>query len=500
MTRSGRISAALPWAIAIVISIVVVYAGALAYSFSQDDFAWLGRAGGLYARLDGPWRWLSQQAFFDAWRALFGLDPLPYHAASLAVHAACSLLLFAWLRRWVALPWAAVGATFFATHPAVYTAVYWISAMGDSLALAFGLLTLLLVCRRDAWRWTAVPAFALSLASKESTLLLPAFLLLPGASRPGMARRPAATSRGDPVLLVLVGMAIGFGVWLLALGGSGAPIGGASSDPYSVGVGSHLWKNLLTYSGWGVNTLVPFVTSFTDAIDPAQFAWGGAFLVLWLAGCASGGLRRRGWALAGAYALPLLLPVLALRNHTYHYYLVAALPGIAWMLAAILDAAAAGLVRRAWVASTAALIVVAMLSMNGRALVRKIEMAPLGDGPLRADPTVDRALVMDRVAAGISAARVPEGTRLWFWSPARLVAGAPADAPDTYWERNVRAATVEGLAVRVLFPQIQEIGFVRELSPIGPGDRYAIFGVDGRTDVFDWTTLDSILGAEPVEP
>ena len=61
----------------------------------------------------------------------------------------------------------------FAAHPAAFTAVYWVSATGDILALAFALAALLAARRADARRWWAVPLFALSLLSKESTLLLP---------------------------------------------------------------------------------------------------------------------------------------------------------------------------------------------------------------------------------------------------------------------------------------------------------------------------------------
>lgn len=479
----------------------VVHAGALRYSFSQDDFAWLARAAGLLPRLDGPWRWLSQQAYFDVGRLLFGLEPWPYHAASLAVHAICAVLVLVFLRRWVSLPAATVGAAFFATHPTVYTAIYWIAAIGDPLALGFGLATLLLASRGDAWRWAALPTFALSLLAKESTLLLPGFLL---GMRLGLAT-DSRSSRNlrirDPVLLLLLAIATGFGIWLVAFGGSGAPAQREVDQPYFVGLGPHLGLNFVTYAGWSIHMLVPFVKGFTDAIDREAFGWGGALILLWLLGCASRTLRARGWLLAGLYFLLLLLPVLPLRNHTYHYYGYAALPGIAWMAAALFEAV---FVRDPHAARRmgpiAGLVVIGLLTVNGSLLVRKIETAPLGNGPLRADPTVDRALVMDRVAAGLERAELPPGTRLLFWSPARLLSGSPVEAPDTYWEKNVRAATVEGLAVRVLFPQVREVRFVKEVGPVEADVRYAVFGVDGRTDVFTWSVLDSMIRPPPATP
>jgi hypothetical protein len=50
---------------------------------------------------------------------------------------------------------------------------------------------------------------------------------------------------------------------------------------------------------------------------------------------------RLGLALGGATFVFLLLPVLGLRNHTYHYYLYAPLIGASWCAAALVDAMAA---------------------------------------------------------------------------------------------------------------------------------------------------------------
>lgn len=475
------------WGLALLAATGFVHAGALAYSFSQDDFTWLAQAAGLLPRPEAPWR-ILQQVVFDAGWALFGADPRPWHVASLVAHGACALLLWAVLRTWVSRPAAAVGAAFFATHPALYTAVYWVAAIADPLALGFALATILLARRRDRWRWAALATFASSIAAKEATLLLPLFLLAVPPSR-GTAR----VARDALPWLLLATAAIFF-AWL-TLAGWGVRPQHAADAAYAAGPGSHVWKNFLTYAGWSVQVPGAFIHGFSDAIDPDAFGWGIALVAAWIVGCASPALRARGWVAAGLWFLLAILPVLPLRNHTYHYYAYAALPGVAWLAAALVDLVFVRVARRRAVPSLTAIAVIALLALNGRAVVRKIETMPLGDGPLRADPTVDRALVMDRVAEGVRRARLPQGTRLRFWSPARLVAGAPPEAPDTYWERNVRAATAEGVAVRVLFPQVSEVEFVRELKP-GPADvRYAVFGIDGRTDVFTWSTLDSILHA-----
>src|SRR5437773_1695811 len=80
----------------------------------------------------------------------------------------------------------------FVAAAAAGTAVYWVSATGDILALAFALAALLAARRADARRWWAVPLFALSLLSKESTLLLPIGVALEGA----LAREPARGAAG----------------------------------------------------------------------------------------------------------------------------------------------------------------------------------------------------------------------------------------------------------------------------------------------------------------
>jgi len=154
-------------AVAGAIAGVIVFRGALAYFFSQDDFLGLARAGGLAPRLAGPWRYLSHQAVFDLLRPLAGLDAAAYHLVSVASHATCAVLLAAFLMSRVSGPAALLGTVFFAAHPALFSAVYWFSAIGDGLALLFALVALMLALRPDGLRWIALPAFALSLMATE---------------------------------------------------------------------------------------------------------------------------------------------------------------------------------------------------------------------------------------------------------------------------------------------------------------------------------------------
>src|SRR5689334_17163045 len=111
---------------------LVVWHRALATYFSQDDFGSLAREVGLLPRLTAPWRYVGIQLSFDVLHALAGLDPAPYHAFTLAVHLGCAVLLLVLLARRFSWPAAASGAVFFVVHPALFTAVYWISTMCDT--------------------------------------------------------------------------------------------------------------------------------------------------------------------------------------------------------------------------------------------------------------------------------------------------------------------------------------------------------------------------------
>jgi hypothetical protein len=438
------------------------------------------------------WRYLSHQAFFDLMRSLAGLDATPYHAVSLAVHAACAALLGVFLGRVVSRPAALIGAVFFAVHPSLFGAVYWISAVGDGLALLGALGALLIALRGDRLRWASLPLFGLSLLAKESTLLLPAVVALaaPAVRSAARATRGVVFGLAAIALLHLVAFAAGdaFGVR------GGLP----GEAPYAVGIGTHIGGNLLTYLGWSANFLLPTVRGFTDAVDAPVFPWAIGLVVLWLLGLRSRGLRQRGWLAGGVVFVLFLLPVLPLRNHTYHYYLYASLVGGAWCVAAAAEQALSRVRggRARWAIAGAC---VALLTLNGWLLVRKVETMPFVLPELRADPVIDRARIARNVQEGLAALPLPPGDSLLFWSPIAASLGPHGEAlaepapRETYWERNVRDALLDGLAVRVMFPQVAAVRFVREYRPAGPSSRYAVYRPDGRLLVATSARVDSIL-------
>ena len=516
---------------------VLAYHRALGLYFSQDDFQGLAQASGLAPRLVQPWRYIANQAVWDVLRPFGVASAWPYHLVSLLAHLACVALLYGLLARRVA-PWAAmVGATFFAVHPSLFTALYWISTVGDPLALCFGLLVLRLQGRSDPWRWLAVPSFAVVLLCKESLILLPAVVVAYRAwARRADGQVGSARGSGGPLpplidgtVVALVALALVYVVYFLwvaygtyYLSPTGQPQHAASA-PYALGWGVSLWRNLFTYLGWTASFAYPLVQGFSDSVDPSVYPWAGGALAAWLLGLASPGLRRRGWVFGGVAWLLFVLPALPLRNHTYHYYLYAPLAGASWCVAAAVDwalLAAPGRARPArrrdrrgvaehgaergahagadaawWVATG----LTALLTLNGLLLVRKIETMPFIVPELRAEPIVDRARIARNVYESLAAAGLPAGTTLLFWSPTAASLGPGGEglarpaAAETYWERNVRSALLDGLAVRVMFPQVVAVRFVREFTPAPPDHRYAVYRLDGKVRVATSSEVDSIL-------
>ena len=487
----------------------LVWHRALGTFFSQDDFARLGSTLGLAPRLRGPWRYLGHQLAFDLLRPLAGLNPAPYHLVSLATHLGCALLLFGLLERRVSRSAALAGAIFFAVHPALFDAVYWISTLADGLALLLALAALSVLERPGGGRWLAVPFFALSLLSKESTLLLPAAALWLCRGEMAATGRPPAPARAGagPVLIVMFALSAAYLAYFAAsgypthLGGPRGAAGEASAGTaaYSLGVGAGLLWNFLSLTGWVANFTLPSVVGFTDAIDPPVYPWAAGAILLWLAGLRSPALRRNGWVMGGILYLTLVLPVLPLAHHTYHYYLEAPMAGAAWCVGALVETATGRL--GAMGRRVAAAAVCALLVWNGYALVLKIETMPFLAPELRAEPMVDRARIARRVHDDLAASNLPAGTRLCFWSPSLVALGqagrSGTTTGETYMERNLKSALFDGLAVRVMFPAVDSVTFVRKYASLPPPWRYAVYRLDGSLRVAASAELDTVLEHSP---
>jgi hypothetical protein len=192
----------------------LVYLPSLGDFFAADDFVFLQAADrhgfGEYARraitfphaepfdLETPfWRPLVD-AYFFAWWHLFGLNPLPYHAANVALHAVAGLLVatLVWQTIGARVPGLLAGSLFVVmpTHDYAVTellgAVWYLTALVAYAAFLRG-------GGRSPWLYAAaLGAAALAFLSKQSsaTVIVPlaGLALLLGSPHDGRAWRRRA--------------------------------------------------------------------------------------------------------------------------------------------------------------------------------------------------------------------------------------------------------------------------------------------------------------------
>lgn len=195
----------------------IVYWPILDDYFALDDFIWLQAASNpdisdlfrdafvstRVTSFDFPtpfWRPAIDIYFFVMWRS-FGLDPLPYHVASVAFHAANGQLIavLVWQLTTKRLASLLAGALFL-TLPTYDFAVSWISSVTEVSAVLFYLLTMVLYVaylkntKNKAWLYAlALVSMLLGLFSKESAITLPAVLagLALAVQPPGSVRQLA---------------------------------------------------------------------------------------------------------------------------------------------------------------------------------------------------------------------------------------------------------------------------------------------------------------------
>jgi hypothetical protein len=226
-----------PWRVTsvLVAALVAAYAPFLGGGFLTDDFVHLARLESaasvreIFTQPDafGMFRPLTQASLaFDA--AMFGDNAIGYRVVNLALHAAVLALAFV-VARMVLLSGAAAAAATIAyalTPKAHPIAVLWISARSE---LLMALLSLACVVSWIKWTraggsgWVVASAccYVLAVLSKETSILLPALLLLsPGSSRLFGARLQAVTMFSTLAVVLL---------WWRANAGALMPV---SEDPH----------------------------------------------------------------------------------------------------------------------------------------------------------------------------------------------------------------------------------------------------------------------------
>lgn len=227
MTNAAASTRAFPWRDALsrpelwllVALVTVAYSPVFRGGFVWDDLVLVKRnplATGelklwsIWFQGDFP---LSTVALYLQW-LLWGDFAPGYHVVNVALHALNTILLWRVLHR-ATIPGAWLGAALFAVHPVGVASVAWISELKNTLSLAFFLASVrcYLECVRTQTRYpgraylVALLAFALSLLSKTSTVMLPVLLLL------GRWWHQGSVTRRDAARLApFFALALGFGL------------------------------------------------------------------------------------------------------------------------------------------------------------------------------------------------------------------------------------------------------------------------------------------------
>jgi len=478
----------------------------LNYFFSEDDFSFLARVLGLKPQ-PGPLaplgaRVLSTRLYFRLMKSAFDLDPVPYHAASLALHAANAALVFAVARRMSpSRMTAAIAGAVFASSDIAFTAVFWISGVQDLMASFFMLLSVYIWMRGNDGSKVHVAASAatlgLSLASKESAVLLPLALLGLGVAAGKRARAAL------PPLTPHFGISAAF-LALLALQRQHVPAGGA----YETGLSTDLLHNLSTYISWTVDVFTPFKDKVA-AID--RNAWRLALPVgaaaLGLLFTWRGPLKVKGWACAAWY-LSAIAPVLPLLRHTYLYYLYPAAPAAAILFALLTERARAraggGTGARAFAAAAVTAAAAATVCALGVANVNAREREKLPpDMTLPYDHVLRSAVLARNAVESMAEAPLPDRARVLLISPFEevetdLAPGLRSRTPLTRATYDVvRAALRDGLVLRLFHPGIDQVRFSYEMKPRYEDHHAFLYDAMGRlrylgTGADAWANLSSV--------
>lgn len=270
-----------------------------------------------------PLTWLSHLLDVSLW----GMEPGPHHAMSVAIHAASSALLFlAFFLLSAEIVPSAVVAALFAVHPLRVESVAWASERKDVLAGLFLALTLLAwaryVRRPATGRWVvAATLFALGLLAKATVVTLPLVLLLLDAWPLGRLRG-ANARQGIPqasaarlVLEKIPLLALSAAAACVAVGvqGGGGSLPGLDEIPVGSRVASAL-VGAVAYLGkalapTGLAVFVPHPALLGRSVGLAQAAGAAALVASITMGVALVARRLPYLAVGWLWYVVMLLPM-----------------------------------------------------------------------------------------------------------------------------------------------------------------------------------------------
>ncbi len=182
-------------AAAIVLITAAAYWPVLKAGFIWDDDDHLTRNPCIIGPLGFKEIWTSIRAFYyplvltTFWllHKLVALNPLPYHALNVLIHAGSALLLWRVLQL-LDVRGAWLGAALWAVHPVMVQSVAWITELKNTQSCFFYLMSILFFLKADGnetsrqrWKWCfglSLLSFVMAITSKPSTAMLPVVLAL----------------------------------------------------------------------------------------------------------------------------------------------------------------------------------------------------------------------------------------------------------------------------------------------------------------------------------
>ena len=318
---------------------------------------------------------------FWAEHALWGLTPLPYHLATVLMHALGAVVLWRVLRL-LGMPGAWVGAALWALHPVQAESVAWITEMKNTQSGLFYLLSILFFLKgaranrpgpRGGWDWNyglTLLCAALAMASKSSTVILPLVLCLCAWWMEGRWRWRNLIKIGPLFLMAFAAAALSIATQSRQLAMQGDPEAirtwperlATAGDAVWFYLGKLFWPHPLSavYPRWSID--VHSWSSYLPIL--AVFV---VLFILWL----RRGTWARAWFFVFAYFLVALLPVLGFVDQTFfsyslvsdHFQYLASMGPLAFAGAGIVRFAASVFPGRSWAPSVLGAGVVALLGM-----------------------------------------------------------------------------------------------------------------------------------------
>lgn len=464
-----------------------VHLAALVGFYSPDDLILLERVRGIVPFPDTLWRFLSGRAFWVVLFPVFGPDPFAWHALSLLLHAAATVLVGLFARRLGASRATTFLTAFlFGASAQARTVVWQVSGAGEMLALLALLGALLVMLARHSARSLGVAGalHAVGLLCKETIGLAP--FALAWARPPQGGQRVSWRALAVPLSLTAVLVA-----YLVATRSHTGSLGG---EAYALGFGRHVFDHLLTYALWSSD----LVHLFAGAGSPLPWPWalGAAALIVALALFAwrSGSVPAR---VGLTLWLLLLLPVLPLKHALYEHYVYAARAGWSLALVTALLTLVRGLVpgrgavatdrASAWV--TVGLVSV-LYGVTAALYLSAMQNARMPGNGLPRDTFLRKMEVARNAASGLQGQLPLAPSRLVVYAPpgetvlfsvqtGRNIAPSEASGSEPRYTL-INAVLDEGRGLRALYPQLTDVRLDEHVVPADLGAQIAVNSADGH--------------------